>query len=152
MDKSTKLILAGFYVFLTSLPGPLLLLTYRIIISYNHDYSLSLFSQRSNIAVILATYAFTMLGFLAAVIAILLGLSQTKTFKDYKNNKYLDIFFAIYFYCILTLALTFLSSILSLSSSNAEIFMRAALALAANSIFLVGVISAAIINICRRSL
>lgn len=93
-----------------------------------------------------------MLGFLAAVIAILLGFSQTKTFKDYKKNKYLDIFFAIYSYCIFTLSLTFLSSILSLSASNAEFFMRSALALATNSIVLVAIISAAIINICRKSI
>ncbi|MGY2364426.1 hypothetical protein ACW9IO_17890 [Pseudomonas azotoformans] len=152
MDKSTKRILAGFYVFLTSLPGPLLLLTYKTITNYNPNYSLSLFSQRSNIAVILATYAFTMLGFLAAVIAILLGFSQTRTFREYKRNQYLDIFFTIYFYCIITLVFTFLSSILSLSSSSAEVFMRAALALAANSMVLVAIISAAIINICRRSL
>ena len=129
-----------------------MLLIYRLIINYNPSYSLSLFNQRSNIAVILATYAFTMLGFLAAVIAILLGFSQTKTFKDYKKNKYLDIFFAIYSYCIFTLSLTFLSSLLSLSASNAEFFMRSALALATNSIVLVAVISATIINICRKSI
>ncbi|WP_152389419.1 hypothetical protein [Azotobacter salinestris] len=152
MDKLTKWTLAVFFVFLMSIPGPILLLIYKIVISSAPENSVSLFAQRPNVAVILATYAFTMLGFLAAVIAILLNFSQSTTFKKYKNNKYLDIFFIIYFYCIITLALTFGASLLTLASASAEIFMRSALSLATNSVIQVATISTIIINICRKSL
>ncbi|WP_423814872.1 hypothetical protein [Pseudomonas helleri] len=152
MDKSTKLILVGSFVILMSLPGPLSLIIYQVIISYNSEYSLSLNGQKSNLGVILATYAFTMLGFLAAVVAILLNFSQSQTFKKYKKNHYLDVFFCIYFLCMISLAATFILSILSLSSAPTTFFMRAALAISINTLAQVSLISVIIINICRKSL
>jgi len=93
-----------------------------------------------------------MLGFLAAVIAILLNFPQSRSFKNYKKNKNLDVFFIIYFYCIITLALTFLSSLMSLSANSAQWFMRGALALSINSMAQVLIISLAIISICKKAI
>jgi len=135
-----------------SLPGPLLLILYKAIINYNNEYSLSLHNQKGNLSVILATYSFTMLGFLAAVVAILLNFSQSQAFKRYKKNSYLDIFFCVYFLCILSLATTFILSILSLSSAPTSFFMRSAVAISINTLIQVSIISVAIINICRKSL
>ena len=152
MDRKTKLILAGFCVIAMSIPGPLLLILYKTIISLDSSYSLSLHQQRPNLSVILATYSFTMLGFLAAVIAILLTFSQSQTFKRYKKNNYLDLFFCVYFLCIASLVATFILSILSLSSAPTSIFMHYAVAIALNSLLQVAIISFIIINICRKSL
>lgn len=135
-----------------SLPGPALWKLYKWAISYDSSLSLSLNGQKSNLSVILATYSFTMLGFLAAVIAVLLSFSQSRTFKKYKQNSYLDVFFIVYFLCIITLAITFLFSILSLSSAPTSFFMHGAVATAINSIVQVAVITTVIINICRKSL
>ena len=125
---------------------------YKTLTSYNIDLSLSLYANRKELAAIIASYAFTMLGFLAAVIAILLNFSQSRSFKNYKKNKYLDVFFIIYFYCIITLALTFLSSLMSLSANSAQWFMRGALALSINSMAQVLIISLAIISICKKAI
>lgn len=125
---------------------------YKTLTSYNIDLSLSLYANRKELAAIIASYAFTMLGFLAAVIAILLNFSQSRSFKNYKKNKYLDVFFIIYFYCIITLALTFLSSLMSLSANSAQLFMRGALALSINSMAQVLIISLAIISICKKAI
>lgn len=135
-----------------SLPGPIMLYLYKTLITLDSDYSLSLYKQKSNLSVILATYAFTMLGFLAAVIAILVNFSSSQAFKNYKKNHYLDIFFSIYFFCILSLAATFILSILSLSSAPTNSFMHYSVALVINTLVQVSTISAIIINICRKSM
>ncbi|WP_376781724.1 hypothetical protein [Stutzerimonas nitrititolerans] len=137
---------------LTSAPGPALLMTYRETISSYPNLSLSLFDHRSTIATILASYAFTMIGFLAAVVAILLGFSQSVAFRRYKSKKYLGSFFFVYAYCLLTLAMTFLFSLLCLSSNSAEIFMRIALVLAVNSLMQVSIVGLVIANICKRAI
>ena len=135
-----------------STPGPLSLILYKIAISLDSSYSLSLHLQKPNLSVILATYSFTTLGFLAAVIAILLTFSQSEAFKRYKKNNYLDLFFCIYFLCTASLGVTFILSILSLSSAPTSAFMNYAVAMALNSLLQVFVISIVIINICRKSI
>lgn len=135
-----------------SVPGPLLLLIYSKTISYAPDLSLSLFKQRSQLSSIVASYAFTMLGFLAAGVALLLNFANSPAFKRYQRNHYLDIFFLMYFYCIFTLGATFLLSLMSLSENSAQWFMRFALAAACNSMVQVFMISFATISICKRAL
>ena len=135
-----------------SIPGPILLASYKALTAYNIDLSFSLYSNRKELAAIIASYAFTMLGFLAAVIAILLNFSQSRAFQNYKKNRYLDVFFSMYFYCIATLAATFIFSIMSLSATSAHFFMRCALVLSMNSMIQVLFISLAIISICKKSM
>ena len=152
MDKRTTLTLVAFFVLITSVPGPLLLVIYSKIIGSYPELSISLYKARSGLSSIIASYAFTMIGFLAAGIALLLNYASSPAFKKYKKHRYLDVFFVLYFYCIFTLAFTFLLSLLSLSSAPSHWFMRAALAASINSMLQVFVLSFAIISICRRSL
>jgi uncharacterized protein involved in exopolysaccharide biosynthesis len=93
-----------------------------------------------------------MLGFLAAVMAILLNFAHSNAFKQYKKNQYLSVFFSIYFYCLATLAATFLASLLALSSSLASWSIQAALTLSLNSMTQVLIIGLAIASICRKAL
>ncbi|MGP3789447.1 hypothetical protein [Pseudomonas sp. B392_1p] len=125
---------------------------YRTIIGSHPEFSLSLYESRSALSSILASYAFTMLGFLAAVVAILLSFSQSAAFNRYRKKNYLNAFFFLYAYCILTLALTFVASLLCLSANASDIFMRTAIILATNSLIQIAFIGLAITNICKRAI
>ena len=59
-------------------------------VAIDPSWSMSLIGQKNNIAVIVATFAFTMLGFLAAVITILFSFSRSSTFKKYKRKGHFD--------------------------------------------------------------
>lgn len=135
-----------------SLPGPILLAGYKLAIRYYPELALGFFANRKELASIVASYAFTMLGFLAAVMAILLNFAHSNAFRQYKKNQYLSVFFSIYFYCLTTLAATFLASLLALSSSLASWSIQAALTLSLNSMVQVLIIGLAIANICKRAL
>jgi len=93
-----------------------------------------------------------MLGFLAAVMAILLGFSNTAPFRQYRNRRFLPLFFFVYGYCLLTLIATFLFAVLILAASGSQIFMYGALALSVNSLVQVALIGCVIMNICRRAI
>src|SRR5690554_5510897 len=106
MKNSMKWFLMTFFSTVTLVPGPILYLAYSQMRD-SLDVSMSLFQQKANVSVIIATFSFTMLGFLAAVITIILAFSHTKTMARYKNKGRLDVFFSIYYLAIFCLIITF---------------------------------------------
>lgn len=137
---------------MTLIPGPALHCLYHEIIEKYPQYSTSIAVQKNNVAVIIATFSFTMLGFLAAVITILFSFTGSVAFKRYKTHGYLDIFFCIYYLSIITLVTTFFLAILSLSSSNGFIFMRFSLMTTVDSLVQVVLLTAIILNLFRRAI
>ncbi len=79
---------------------------------------LLIYANRKDFAALTAGYAFTMLGFLAAIITILFTYSDTQNFQKYKKEGYLSYFFVCYFVCIITLMLTAFMSIYGFSSGD----------------------------------
>ncbi|MDF0733575.1 hypothetical protein P0Y43_23055 [Pseudomonas entomophila] len=152
MDNKTKRTITVFYLLTVSLPGPISLAGYKLATHYYPELALGFYANRKELASIVASYAFTMLGFLAAVMAILLSFSHSNTFRQYRKNQYLSVFFSIYFYCLATLAATFLASLLALSSSLASWSIQAALTLSLNSMVQVLIIGLAISSICRKAM
>lgn len=112
---------------------------------------MTLYLEKANVAVILATFAFTMLGFLAAVITILFSLTQSEFFKKFKAKGYLDNFFYIYYVTIFSLLITFSASLLSLAGQNGEISMLVALGSVVNNLVQIFVLTVIIVNLCRKS-
>jgi|APLak6261669087_1056070.scaffolds.fasta_scaffold21830_2 hypothetical protein len=113
---------------------------------------MSLFEQKSNVAVILATFAFTMLGFLAAVITILFSFSGSSAFKKYKRKGHLDIFFFIYYFAIISLIATFALSIVSLSGINGIWAMRLALMSTVNNMVQICLLTLTIVNLSKKAM
>jgi hypothetical protein len=119
----------------------------------NHELIMSLFKQKNNIAVILATFAFTMLGFLAAVITILFSFSKSSTFTKYKRLGHLDVFFAIYYFAIACFIFTFSTAILTLAGSNAGILpMRLSLMSTVNNLGQIALLTLIIVNLCKKAM
>lgn len=132
-------------------PGPLCYLIYKQLVQCDSIQPLVLIAEKSNIAVIIATFAFTMLGFLAAVIAILFSLANSTVFKKYKKGEYLSIFFKIYYFAIINLILTLVLALLSYGKGTSSWAMQASLASTVNNLFQIGLITFIIINLSHRA-
>jgi len=118
----------------------------------NFEISLSLFRNKNDVAVIISTFSFTMLGFLAAVITLLFAFSDTVTLKKYKRKKHMEVFFFIYYVAIVSLILTFFLAILGLSSTGAVWPLRASLMMVVNSFVQIGVLTIIIVRLLKRAL
>ena len=110
-----------------------------------------LFGQRLNISIVIATFAFTMLGFLAAIIAVMFSLSGTKTFSKYRSREYLDIFFRVYFFSVLCLVITFGLALLGLSRQGYPLLFNLMIMSAVNNFGQISLITFAIINVARKA-
>lgn len=131
--------------------GPIAYVAYAKVVSHFPEQALSLFVRRESVSVILASFAFTMLGFLAAVITILFSLSQTRAFRKYKSGGYLTVFFSIYYCAIACLMLTFLTALLSLAGSNGVWPMRISLMFTVTSLAQIAALLTTIINLSGRN-
>lgn len=97
---------------------------------------------------VLASYAFTMVGFLATVITFLFGLSSNRYFQSYTKHGYLNVFLFLYFLTIVSLFAVFVLSIAILYTKNAIIPLLAGTCV---SIVLIASISLVGIMIVRRA-
>ncbi|POZ51889.1 hypothetical protein AADEFJLK_02107 [Methylovulum psychrotolerans] len=138
MENSRKITLQILIPFVTLLPGPILYEIYSLICDKNISFAFGLFGQRVNISIVTATFAFTMLGFLAAIITVLFALGTSGAFKAYKRRGYLDVFFGVYFFAVISLFATFILSILNFSHlENPLIFRLTIMALIDNIVQLI---------------
>lgn len=134
------------------LPGPLLWLGYSYLIDAYPDFSLSLFPEKVNVAIITATFSFTMMGFLAAVITILYTFSGSNNFKRYAQKGHLDNFFFVYFLAILTLCFAFGVSLLSLGQKESTWLLKFGVALTTNSLIQTAFLTIIIVNVARHAI
>lgn len=111
---------------------------------------MSLAEQKNNVAVIVATFAFTMLGFLAAVITILFSFSSSRTFKKYKGKGHLSVFFYIYYLAIFSLMITFAMGVFSLAGSQGVWPMRLSLMSVVNNFAQISLLTIIIINLSSK--
>lgn len=136
---------------LTILPGPILLVIYKALVDTYPEYSMSLYLQKTNVAVILATFAFTILGFLAALVTILFTFSQSKSFKKYREKGFLDQFFYNYYMTIFCLMVTFIAALLTLAGQNSLNSMLIAVAFMINNLVQIFLLTFTIINLSKKS-
>lgn len=99
----------------------------------------------------MAGFAFTMLGFLAAVITILFSASATKLYARYRNAGYLDTFFMLYYMTLVCLIITAGLAIMSLSSAAIAWGTKWLLVSFVNNLAQVAAITVIICNLARKS-
>ena len=136
---------------MTLLPGPLLYKIYNLVVSKHINFAVALFPQRINLSMVIATFSFTMLGFLGAIITVLFSLIKTETFQKYKRQGYLDLLIFIYLFAILNLVLSFVLSILSFSNKCQPLLFNTMLMSAINNIFQLCLITLIILNLVRTA-
>lgn len=130
--------------------GPILLLIYKKFLrSWGWVFSLCL--QKNIVVAITASYAFTMLGFLATLMAILLSAHSTYKMKRYKSNKYWDCLISYIKVTIGILCSIFIFSLLSLAKENFIIWFYLTLIAVIDSLVLIGMITVIIVNLISKS-
>ena len=133
------------------LPGPLLNWFYNTIVVNHFKWSAGLFAQRINLSIVIATFAFTMLGFLAAIITILFSLTNTRTLRKYRKHNHLEIFFRFYYFSIVCLIFTFILALLGFGKEGSPGMFQLMITSAINNLTQISLIALVIINIARKA-
>ena len=133
------------------MPGPILWLLYNLITDQWPNLQLGLAGQSTIIATIVASFAVTMLGFLAAIVTILFSVSGSRAFRRYKQKNYLNNFFISYYVTLISLLVTAAWSLLALSSLISAWGVKVLLALFANNLVQLAMVITPIFNLVRIS-
>lgn len=101
------------------LPGLAAWGAYKILVHFYPELALGLYAERKAIAGIIATFAFTMAGFIAAIITFMFNYYESKTFTVYRKKGYFDVFLSFYYFSIFWLMVTcFLSLFCFTNTTN----------------------------------
>ena len=145
-----KFILPSFLVLLAA-PGTICFYLYQWGKRLGWIDPILIYANRKEFSNLTAGYAFTMLGFMAAIITILFAFSNSRNFRQYKEKGYLRIFFWGYFLCIFTLMLTAFFSVFGFSQVGHVWQHHALLISFFSSLWQVGLLTLIIVNIARQS-
>lgn len=154
MSKATQgqsVILILFSICITLLPGPLLLFLYKKAISQEWIEPLLLFQNKKDVATMISSFSYTMLGFLVAMITVLLAFTHTEAYKKYSRLGYLNVFILIYCICVASLIATSILSIFGYSGQNFPTVFNWMMAMFVNDLVQILIISLIIGNVVRRA-
>jgi hypothetical protein len=150
MTITRQFSLTIFFTLATLIPGPVLYVAYKAATA-RWDYAAALFYQRINISIVIASFAFTMLGFLAAIITVLFSLGGTKAFRKYSSHSYLELFLYFYFFSLICLMLTFGLSIFGFAKQGSPLLFKLMIMSAVNNLVQISLIAYVIINMANRA-
>lgn len=133
------------------MPGPIAYLAYSFIISNCSNCAFVLSDSAQAIASITASFAYTMMGFLAAVITILFAVTATLSFKKYAQDGHLSVLFYFYFWTLFSLIVTGVLSLLNYSDSINVWWFRALIMSFVNNLVQVVMVTAMISNLAHKA-
>lgn len=93
-----------------SIPGPILFVIYKVT-----GHKLPFSPDEKNLVLLIATFCFTMMGFLAAGISFLFSFRRNPFFDRYEERGHLSNFIFFYHMALLWLFITFIFSIIYFS-------------------------------------
>jgi len=138
-------------VLMTLIPGPISYLIYERSVTKWPNLALGLSDKSQALASIIASFSFTTLGFLAAIITILFAVTTTPSFKNYARKGYLDLLFFLYFFTLFSLVVTAFVSLGTFSSAVGPWGVRVLIMCFVNNIIQVALITLVICNLARNS-
>ncbi|EWH03725.1 hypothetical protein [Halomonas sp. BC04] len=150
-ESSKNWILIGLYLSISLLPGPITYLMYQVAVKGRLGAPLNFSLQSENVSIIIATFAFTMLGFMAAIITVLFAFVDTRVVKKYAKKDYFSTFFLTYFITIISLVMTFGFSLLTFASQGSVIFLKLSFVSLINNLVQITLITMTIVNLSRRA-
>jgi len=150
LTKSRKTLISLLLIIAMNLPGLFCWLIYHFVLVQKLGLSFSLFKQNGNIAVIMATFCFTMMTLLAGSVVIVLSIGKSSFYERYKANGYFSVLMRIYFFAIFCLAINFFLSMLILSS-NPKPFINISMAMSVNSMLHIFLLLFAFLKIHGKS-
>lgn len=132
--------------------GLLLISIYYGVVHFFPEYHLGLFANKKDIAAMVLSFAFTMLGFLAAMITLLFGFADKEIYKKFKRNGHLQLLFFLYYVTIFSLVLTAFFAMFGYSESPIFVWpFRAMLVLFATNIVQVTFLTVIISNFSKNA-
>lgn len=141
----------GLLSFLMLLPGPILFLIYKKLVSSGILEPLVLYDKKLEIATMASSFAYTMLGFVATIITILFVFTKAPNYEAYKRSGYLDMFFVMYFLTIISLLITAFLSLYGFSPKTNYCAFNFLMMSFTNNIFNIFVVTLVLCNIARKS-
>lgn len=127
---------------------------YKGLLYFWPDFALGLYAERKAIAGIIATFAFTMTGFLAAIITFMFNYYESHAFSKYRKEGFFEVFLLFYYTCILYLLVTCFLSLLCHSNTTSMIGIVLFVLVSANfinNIFHIALISFAIYSLAKKA-
>lgn len=113
---------------------------------------LLLYQNKVAVSSTIAGFAFTMLGFMASIVAVLFAFTGSENFRAYSRKGYLTILFGCYFLCIGSLVVTALLAVGGLSSGQYVSVFRWMLISFVNNLVQIIIVTTVIINLARKSM
>lgn len=133
------------------MPGPIAYLVYSIIVSNCTKCAFSLSASSQAIANITASFAYTMMGFLAAVITILFAVTSTRSFKKYAQDGHLSVLFYFYFWTLISLIVTGVLSLFNYSDGINVWWFRTLIMSFVNNLVQIVMVTAMISNLAHKA-
>lgn len=130
-------------------PGPSAYLVYRFLASHFNGFAFALSGSAKDIANITASFAYTMMGFLAAVITILFAVTSSRLFKSYAQKGYLSVLFYVYFLTLICLIVTGVLSLLNYSHPISVWWFRVLIMSFVNNLVQIVMVTVMISNLAR---
>lgn len=116
------------------LPGPILWATYKYSI-FDFVSKLDFCAHKMSFLLISATFSFTMLGFLSAILAGVLAMNDRPFIERYRSRGHLSDFLFFYNLCMLMLILTLILSLASFGKLTPKFIFEIAMMSFTNNIF-----------------
>jgi len=140
-----------FLILVALMPGPLALGLYSSTLQDSPQWALALYANKRELSSLIAGFALSMLGFLAAVITILFAATNSEAFRRFKRASYLSTLFWIYYIAIISLVATAVFALFGFSNSEHVFAFRMMLCSFGNNLVQVAMLTVMITNLARRA-
>lgn len=139
------------YIFIMLMPGVIFWGVYEALVYYYPDIALGLSAKRSDLAALVAGFAFSMLGFLATIITVLFAFTHSSIFMRYQKKGYLHNFFSIYFLTVFCLVATSILAVVNFSNTFYWLPFRLMMVGFVDSLCQVAILTVILCNIARQA-
>lgn len=150
-QNSAKKLFRVLLILASLVPGILIFLGYKYGQPYSGFQRFGLTTNAKDISILVATFSFSMLGFLATVITIITALNDKLRFKVYKRKGYLEDFLFFYFLTILNLFVGFVIAIIKLGGNIQPVVFDVMMIVFTNSLIQTFIIGFIIYNLLRHT-
>lgn len=130
--------------------GPTLYLVYAWLTSNGYITPLALAGSRARLAELLASFSFTMLGFLATLITILFMTSDSDVMRKYRRGGYHKVLVSLLAGALVSLSVTFVAAIVAAADHTPVVWFQVSISMAFSGMVQVVLTALATLNLARK--
>lgn len=118
--------------------------------SNGHVAPLALAGSRARLAELLASFSFTMLGFLATLITILFMTSDSDVMRKYRRGGYHKVLVSLLAGALVSLSVTFVSAVVAAADHTPVVWFQVSISMAVSGMAQVVLTALATLNLARK--